>query len=193
MSKLLLSSYGLTSKVGRDLIFKELKKDEDLGNKVIFLFHEPYFHIADILVNVCMEIGFKQENIFLVNSEDSVCHVREADYIYITEGNTFEILALLREYGLEEPIKEAVKTDATYIGASAGAMLAGVDIEEAYYMDRNHIMIKNLKALGLFDGIILPHYEPEERECYIANSPEITKKYNTILSVENDGLIVLEV
>lgn len=193
MSKLILTSYGLTSKVGRELISKEFKKDENLENKKIFLFHEPYFSIADILVDVCAEIGFKRKNIFLVGGKDSISHARTADYIYITEGNTFEVLALLREYGLEEPIKEAVENGATYIGASAGAMLAGVDIEEASYMDRNHILLKNFKALGLFDGIILPHYEPEEKERYIANSPGITEKYNAIYSVSNDGIMVLEV
>ena len=147
MSKLILTSYGLTSKVGRELISKELKKDENLENKKIFLFHEPYFSIADMLVDVCVKIGFKRENIFLVGGKDSISYARRADYIYITEGNTFEILALLREYSLEEPIKEAVENGATYIGASAGAMLAGVDIEEASCMDRNHIMLKNFKSI----------------------------------------------
>lgn len=193
MSKLILTSYGLTSKVGRELISKELKKDKNLANKKIFLFHEPYFSIADILLDVCENIGFKRENIHFVGENDSVSFAKMADYIYITEGNTFEILDLLRKYGLEEPIKEAVAAGATYIGASAGAMLAGEDIEEASYMDRNFTGLKDFKSFGFFDGIILPHYEPEEKERYIANSPGITEKYKVIYSVSNDGILVLEV
>lgn len=193
MAKLILTSYGFNTKVGRKLISRELKKDANLGDKKIFLFHEPYFSIEELLKTVCMELGFKRENIFFVGDSGSICRVREADYIYVTEGNTFEILSLIRKRGLEELIKEAVKAGATYIGASAGAMLAGVDIAEASCMDRNFSNLQNLAAFGFFNGIILPHYTPKERERYIANSPGITEKYNAIYSVANDGILVLEV
>lgn len=53
MAKLILTSYGLTTKVGRKLISKELKKDANLGDK----------------------------NIFLVSGSDSIRHVKEADYL----------------------------------------------------------------------------------------------------------------
>ena len=49
------------------------------------------------------------------------------DMIYIGEGNTFEILKLLQDRKLIEPIRKAISKGAAYIGASAGAMIAGKD------------------------------------------------------------------
>lgn len=196
MAKLLLLSYGLTSKVGRKLIEKEIKKDRELEKKKIVLFYEPYYSIADLLVDVCVSIGFRKENIFLINNpqnEDNAKVIKEADYFYLTEGNTFEVLSLLREYNIIEAIRTAVANGATYIGASAGAMIAGVSIKEAENFDRNFILMKNMEGLCLFDGIILPHYEPEERIRYISNSPNILDRYNKILSVANDSIVILEV
>ena len=193
MAKLILTSFGLNTKVGRKLISKELKKDAGLETKKIFLFHAPYFSIEALLESACLEIGFKRENIYFVGGSDSDRHIREADYVYVSEGNTFDILSLIRKEGLEEPIKEAVKAGATYIGASAGAMLASVDIGEAYCMDRNFAHLQDLTAFGFVNGVILPHYTPKERERYISNSPGITEKYKTIYSIANDGILVLEV
>lgn len=41
-NKLILTSYGLTTKIGRKLIGMALS-DYDLADKKIFLFHEPNF------------------------------------------------------------------------------------------------------------------------------------------------------
>ena len=44
------------------------------------------------------------------------------------------------------------RTDCTYIGSSAGAMIAGTDIYLAEDFDENIVGLTDLKALGLFDG-----------------------------------------
>lgn len=192
MKKIVVTSYGLTSKIGRKLIAKELKKDSDLENKKIFLFHEPYYSIEDILVNVCVEIGFQKENIMVVDASKAVRQVKIADYIYITEGNTFKILDRICKYGITEAIKESVERGCVYIGASAGAMLAGTSVEEALNMDENRTLLDDFTALGLYDGLILPHLEKSELKRYIANSPGITKRYKNIVNVANEEIRVLE-
>lgn len=194
MSKIILTSYGLTSIIGRKHIAKEIKKDIDLQGKTIFLFHEPYLSIEQTLKKVCVDIGFKSENIFLAGCDDMLNRTQNADYVYITEGNSFEILALLRKYELIVPIREAVlKKGATYLGASAGAMIAGASIEEAYCMDRNYVRLDDFEGLKLFDGIVLPHYTLTERNRYIANSPGLKERYKHIYNVKNDGILVLEI
>ena len=192
MKKIVVTSYGLTSKIGRKLIAKELKKDSDLHNKTIFLFHEPYYSIEDILINVCVDIGFQRENVMVVDVAKAVQQVESVDYIYITEGNTFKILDRIRKYGITEAIKESVERGCVYIGASAGAMLAGTSVEEALNMDENRTMLDDFTALGLYDGLILPHYEKNELKRYIANSPGITKRYKNIVNVANEEIRVLE-
>lgn len=193
MKKIIVTSYGLTSKVGRKLIAKELKKDSDLHNKTIFLFHEPYYSIEDILINVCVdEIGIKRENVMVVDSAKAVQQVEAADYIYVTEGNTFKILDRIHKCGIRESIRTAVERGCVYIGASAGAMIAGTSVEEALNMDENRTLLDDFTALGLYDGLILPHYEKNELKRYIANSPGITTRYKNIVSVANGEIKVLE-
>ena len=60
--KIILTSYGLTTTVGRTLIEKELAKDGDLSDKRIFLFQEPYYSFESMMVEACLKIKFKKEN-----------------------------------------------------------------------------------------------------------------------------------
>lgn len=71
-------------------------------------------------------------------------------------------------------------------------MLAGTSVEEALNMDENRTLLDDFTALGLYDGLILPHLEKSELKQYIANSPGIAKRYRNIISVANDEIKVLE-
>ena len=192
-NKLILTSYGLTTGIGRKLIGKELR-DCDLAEKRIFLFHEPYFSIEAMLVGACLNLGFKKENIILSGQQKSNQDVLACDIYYCTEGNTFEVLSILRERGLDSVIREGFKTgNKIYIGCSAGAAIAGVSIEEIKEFDRNFVGMVDFTGLSLFDGIIIPHYTKSELKRYISNSPGIEEKYNLILSVSNEKSVVLNV
>lgn len=138
--RLILTSYGITSKVGRDLIEKELKRESaNLKDKKIFLCHEPYDAWKDAFIEGCLKMGFSRKNIVFSGenwleeysdengSVDEVEKLLYFDYIYVTEGNVFEILSVLRERGLIEPIRKAVSLGIIYVDAGAGAaMIAGV-------------------------------------------------------------------
>lgn len=190
--KLILTSYGLTTSIGRKLIGKELVND-NLEEKRIFLFHEPHYSIESMLRNACISIGFKEENIILSGEQKSNEEISSIDYLYCTEGNTFEVLSLLRERHYDDVFVKAFNNGATYIGASAGAMIAGISIEEAIFFDRNFVNMSDFRGLCLFDGIVIPHYTNAELKRYIRNSPGIEKKYRKILSVANEKSLVLQV
>ena len=138
-NKLIFTSYGLTTRVGRKLIGKELKYC-DLADKKIFLFHEPHYSIEAMLVEVCLNLGFKKENIILSGQQKSNQDVLNCDFYYCTEGNTFEVLSILRERGVDSVIKEGFKKGSkTYIGCSAGAAIAGESVAEIIDFDRNFV------------------------------------------------------
>jgi len=114
------------------------------------------------------------------------------DYIYVTEGNTFEVLELMQMRRVMEPMRTAVMNGATYIGASAGAIIAGTDIALAADFDRNFVRLQNLEGLKLFDGTIIPHYTKEELARYIKNSDdEAISHYHVIYSVANGAKKIL--
>jgi hypothetical protein len=191
-NKLVLTSYGLTTGVGRKNIGKELA-NYDLVNKKIFLFHEPHYPIETILIDVCCDLGFKRENVILSGQQDSINEIIECDFYYCTEGNTFEVLSLMRERGVDRAIKTGFDIgNKLYIGASAGAAIAGTSIEEIINFDRNFSGMTDFAGLSLFDGIIIPHYTKTELKRYIKNSPGIEDKYKRILSVANKGCVILE-
>lgn len=191
--KLILTSQGLTTSIGRELIGEELE-DEKLRDKKIYLFYEPYYSIADMLIKVCMEFGFAKDNIYLSDSGVSTEEIERMDYLYVTEGNTFEILELMQKRNVMEAMRKAVLNGATYIGASAGAMLAGQDTALAADFDKkpDFVNLKNLKGLTLFDGTIIAHYTAEELERYKANSePSVIAGYKNIYSVANGEKLIL--
>lgn len=189
--RIILTSFGLTSSVGRKLICDALK-DEDLADKKIFLFHEPYYSFEGILRNACVSMGFRPENVILSGEQSYNEEVSKVDFLYCEEGNTFEKMSLLRERGLDKVLVEAFNNGATYIGASAGAMIAGESIEEAFCCDENFVGMTDFKGLSLFEGIVLPHCTEMEAQRYIQNAPGIEKKFKKIMSIANDKMLVLE-
>ncbi len=193
MGKLVLLSDGLNTSDGLNLISKQLK-NEKLKNKKIALFYEPYYSIESKLVDACLHIGFARENVSTSMDMNFLKKIYLADYIYMTEGNTFEILKILREKGYIKPIKTAVENGAVYIGASAGALIAGKDILLAADFDRNEVGLagKELEALGLFDGTILPHYTRRDLKAYLKKKDRsVVLGYQKIYQVANGRILTL--
>lgn len=192
-NKLVLTSYGLTTGVGRKLIKKELA-NYDLTNKKIFLFYEPHYSIEKMLVDVCCEFGFKKENIILSGQNNDFSEIVQCDFYYCTEGNTFEVLSIMREKNVDKAICKGFENgNKVYIGASAGAAIAGISIEEIKDFDKNFVEMEEFSGLRLFNGIIIPHYTKAELKRYINNTPGIENKYKKIISVSNSGCVVLEI
>ena len=192
-NRLILTSYGLTTKVGKRLIGKALA-EYDLSDKKIFLFHEPYYSIEPMLVNSCLELGFRKENVVLSGQQKNSAEIMDCDIYYVTEGNVFEVMSLLRERGLDVLLRKAFQEGSKiYLGASAGAMIAGVSIEQGRCLDDNFLRMREYEGLGLFDGIILPHYTKAELKRYINCNPDIVNKYPLIVSVADTRSLVMEV
>lgn len=191
INKVILTSYGLTNEVGKKLIAKALK-NENVSEKRIFIIFEPNDFIIDLLIKACLEIGFKKESIILSGQQKNIEEIKSCDIFYCTEGNTFEVLDLLKKKQYDKIIKEAFrKGNKIYIGASAGAMIAGESIEEAKWFDRNFIGTTAFEGLGLIEGIVIPHYTPKQLKNFINNTPEIVGKYKKIRQVSNEGILCL--
>lgn len=80
----------------------------------------------------------------------------EADAVFVGGGNTYALLKRVREAGLLEPLRARVRTGLPYLGASAGANLAGVNILTTN--DWNVVGLTAFDALGLLPVNINPHF-----------------------------------
>ncbi len=194
ISRLILTSKGLTTRAGLKILSNVISRC-DISEKKILLISVPKYDLDDELIHSCESLGFSRENIILFKPHNSDLVFNQTfDYVYVTEGNTFEILDYLRKNGLIELIQEMVNAGiADYIGASAGAMIAGTDIELALDFDNNNVSITDFSSLALFDGTVIPHYTRSELRRYIKNSNDVAiGKYGAIYSVANNRLLIIQ-
>ena len=90
--------------------------------------------------------------------------VLEQDLIFVGGGNTRSMLALWREWGMDQILKEAYENGTVLSGSSAGAICWF----EACVTD-SVLPLGTLKGLGFLPGSCCPHYdsEPERRPTYL--------------------------
>ncbi|HYY11646.1 MAG TPA: Type 1 glutamine amidotransferase-like domain-containing protein [Kineosporiaceae bacterium] len=92
--------------------------------------------------------------------------LRGAHLLFVAGGNTFELLAHVREHGFGPAVHAFVAAGGDYVGSSAGALLAGEDIGLATPYDENAVGLTDLTALALVPGVeVLPHYVPAQADA----------------------------
>lgn len=197
--RILLNSKGLNTKVGCKQIKEKLLElaGPDLTSKTIYIVSYPEYEVDEIILENCItEIEFKRENIRL-SGWQMPDYKFTPDFVYVTEGNTFEILNYMRRLGICDYIKKLVyenEKNLVYVGSSAGAAIAGSDIMLAKDFDSNFVGMFDYTALGLFNGAIIPHYTKENLNRYIAcTGDHILERYPVIYSVSNEEVIVLDI
>lgn len=96
-------------------------------------------------------------------TRDARAHLLAQDLVYVGGGNTKSLLALWRDWGLPELLREAAANGCVLAGTSAGAICwfdAGVT-------DSWGDGLRVLPALGFLPGSCCPHYDGEaERQPF---------------------------
>lgn len=198
--KLILSSCDFLNPNSRQTIIENL--DKELNEcKLLFIPNQKatYEKIhSEKYYNRLKEDGFlKKENIYIFDeSKSEKFRDLDIDIIYISGGNTFATLDKIRKANFENYIKEYIKKGVIYIGGSCGAHIVTKNIEHLLKLDDNYIGITNFNALGLFDGVIIPHceakeYNPELRQ-EIYNKLLEEGKYSVYKLTNDESLIVTE-
>jgi len=165
--KLFLTSNGLENKdVSNHFEMSFLpKKPKDLCFLVISIqdLEQDAFYLEKTLREI-KNTGAQDIDIFKLGDEK---FITEKDYnvIFVCGGNTFDYLDRVRKTGLDKFIVDfAKKENSTYVGISAGSILAGPDIEIAGWGsegDKNNINLLDLQGLGLTNFSIYPHYRED--------------------------------
>jgi len=190
--KLILMSRGLEGTYGTRFL-KETIPAAMVAGKRILVVSLPDYYTDALYVQNCLEWGFAKEDIVL-SEEYASQTATEFDYVYVTAGNTFEVLAYLQQKGLLEVIRR-IALEGVYIGASAGAMIAGKDIRLAADFDENFVRLSEdeQQGLGLFEGTIIPHYSYSEYRYYLASKPSVVlERYEAVYYVSDIEVLKLE-
>ena len=83
------------------------------------------------------------------------------DGLYIGGGNTFSLLAELRESRFDRYLQAYARGGKPVYGGSAGAVILGRDIRIVEHFDSNRVGLMDTTGLNLANGhVIWPHYEP---------------------------------
>ena len=87
---------------------------------------------------------------------DPLKTLAQADALFVGGGNTYALLQRLRQARLLEPIRARVRAGMSYMGASAGANVAGPSILTTN--DWNVVGLETFDALGLAPFNVNPHF-----------------------------------
>ncbi len=113
-------------------------------------------------LNEIRETGAQDIDVFELGSEKFNAK-KDYNIVFVCGGNTFDYLNRIRRAKVDKfLINFSKKENTTYVGVSAGSILAGPNIEVAKLCkEQNNMNLQNLKGLHLTDYIIFPHYKKE--------------------------------
>lgn len=182
---LILLSNGAESEYGFQGLKRALK-DFDLSGKNLLIIGTESPNILNALTQNFSRLGFHPKNIYIDADMDSEIDV---DFMYVSAGNAFQVVKLVRKFGFQK-IKNMLEKGTVYIGASAGAVIAGKDLYIATLFDRyTEDDLVDLSALCLFDGTVIPHHSEKQTAPY---RKEYGDRYNKIYAIPNKKYIIIK-
>ncbi len=193
--KLILSSCDFINDNSR----KVINDNVDVANsKVLFIPNEKATKElinSDKYYKRLYKDGFTENNIYIFDEENANQFINlDIDVIYVGGGNTFATLKKIKDCGFDKYIINYINNGVIYIGGSCGAHIVTKNIEHLLGLDNNYCNLDDYNGLGLFDGIIIPHfnevdYEPEKRmELY--NKLIIENKYKVYTLTNSESIII---
>jgi dipeptidase E len=104
--------------------------------------------VAPVEVQVWRDLGERDE-----------IDLEGVDLVWVGGGNTYALLDHVRRTGWVERIRAHVLAGGPYYGGSAGAVLAGADIDVARFADPNDVGLTDTTGLELLGrAIVRPHW-----------------------------------
>lgn len=164
--KLYLASYAMVSMAkiikheGRDFV----------GKKAIFIptAGDPYdnkdFVEADRIALEKYGLDVVEMDIKNKNEEEIRKAIVGADIVLVAGGDTFYLMAKLKENGADKVIKDFIEKNGIYIGSSAGSIICCPTIEGAEEFDNPNLAkeLDNFDGMGVFKDVIIPHTQKEK-------------------------------
>ena len=187
--RIILTSKAFGDNEATQSIFCQIDKDVSLL-KVLLVATPCLPYGPEKYLNELIACGFNSENIIVFNYEaaNDYCNL-DIDVIYVTGGNTFTGLKLIKDCGFDKEIIKYVNKGVIYIGRSAGSHIASKNIEHVLEFDSNDIGTSDFDGLELIDGILVCHYDDSRKETYDRLIRE--KKYN-VYSLTNQEILVYD-
>ena len=170
---LLISNSTVFGRGYLDHVAEEIQKTFSGVLKVLFFPYALYDMdgYADKARSRFNQLGCQLESIHQIPAEGRQNAVARAEALFIGGGNTFRLLHALYRDGLLPVIRSRVARDVPFIGASAGAIVAGPTIKTT--KDMPVIQPPSFDSLGIFPYQISPHYlDPDPASHHMGETQE---------------------
>ncbi len=97
--------------------------------------------------------------------ESKLPPLTSVDAVFVEGGSPFFLLQAMRESGFDKAVTEGVHRGLAYVGISAGAVVAGPDLEPLTATSNTALgsRLQSTKALGLVDAVVFPHHNSPDR------------------------------
>ncbi|MCH7729901.1 Type 1 glutamine amidotransferase-like domain-containing protein [Patescibacteria group bacterium] len=199
---------------GVHAVAHDISKKVDLskGNKLVFIDTAAEGEKGDKqwLKNdrkALVDAGFEVADYSITGkSKDELeTYLPKFDYIYLSGGNTSYLLQQSQKSGFIPVIKDLVlKKGKTYIGTSAGSIIAGPVLPVYLLDDSEDIKLDDPKGYGFVNFTILPHWGSEDfKKMYLGKRLETVYKEdqvplllltdNQYVHVRNDQVKIVDV
>ena len=195
--KLYLASYAMVSMAkiikheGRDFV----------GKKAIFIptAGDPYdnkdFIEADRIALEKYGLDVVEMDIKNKNEEEIRKAIVGADIVLVAGGDTFYLMAKLKENGADKVIKDFIEKNGIYIGSSAGSIICCPTIEGAEEFDNPNLAkeLDNFDGMGVFKDVIIPHTQKEKYFERIRRATErLEAKGYKIYPLTDDDVLIFD-
>lgn len=148
-------------------LFLDFSKGDPAGQTVAFIptaaLHEKMNFYVKAGKKALEKMGF-QVNVMELEKmapDEIEQQLKENDMIYVSGGNTFFLLQVLKETGADSMIKREIDEGKIYIGESAGAIITAPQIDYVKDMDdpNEAPLLKGFEGLEAVDFYPLPHHK----------------------------------
>ena len=121
-------------------------------------------------------------DIFMLNA----MNLDEYSSIFIGGGNTYNLLALLKQSKAFEILKDYMNNGGTIFGGSAGAIIMGDTIDSCSYDDENIVCLKDTSGFNMLNGYsICCHYD-ERDDNKIRSIRQIVSSCNKVIALPEE-------
>lgn len=207
MKLLLISNSTMPGEPYLDYPKNEIKKF--LGEKPVTALFIPYAAVTFSFDSYCekVEERFSEIGHHIIGIQtfaDQIKAIHKAEAIIVGGGNTWQLVRMMHDYNLMNPIREKVYNQTPYIGWSAGANVACPTLRTTN--DMPIIDPNGFECIGLVPFQINPHYLHENPEghggetCeqrineFLEINPNIHVaglREGTMLKLENKNLLLI--
>ena len=128
-----------------------------------------------------------------LDGADDLSALDSADAVFVDGGSPFFLLQAMRESGFDAAVTEAVRAGLPYVGMSAGAVVAGPDLEPLSTTSNTGLgpRLRSTEGLGLVDAVVFPHFDSPERAAQFADvAAQYGDRYELVPLADSEELVV---